>query len=105
MLINKDHGLQLALLYEKKFTYTDHIGCAHVAYQVAYIYVFLYICLCTNHTPDDNPFMLVPLWEEVECLQIFQRIHRRQVIGMHSAGPAWGCIYIYHKGVKLVLIN
>ena len=54
----------------KKSTYTDHIACAHVAYQVAYIYAFLYICLCTNHTPDDNPLMPVPLWEEVECLQI-----------------------------------
>ena len=70
MLIYINHGLQLALLHEKKSTYIDHIACTHVAYQVAYMYVFLYICLCTNHTPDDNPFMPVPLWEEVGCLHI-----------------------------------
>ena len=90
---------------KKKSTYTDHIACTHVAYQVAYMYVFLYICLCTNHTPDDNPFMPVPLWEEVRWLQIVYRIHRHQVIGIHSAGVACGNTYVYHKGVKLVLIN
>ena len=36
-----------------------------------YVCILIYLlCICTNHTPDENSCMPVPLWEEVECLQI-----------------------------------
>ena len=69
--VNKHRSRFATCLASWKKVYVYWSYCMYARCLSSCIYVcILYICLCTNHTPDDNPFMPVPLREEVGCLQI-----------------------------------